>query len=132
MQSLDQLTKALASSKRVAIGLATSDGRLFVAEYLGKPDQNPLWKVDAFICEKVLLQQTLKDLIDASVSIEYDHEAHSVLEKMKTGTRSFAVILSPPDLGLIWTVAKAGKKMPKKSTFFFPKIWSGFVVYRMT
>jgi uncharacterized protein (DUF1015 family) len=51
---------------------------------------------------------------------------------MKTGTRSFAVILSPPDLGLIWTVAKAGKKMPKKSTFFYPKIWSGFVIYRMT
>lgn len=132
MQSLDQLTKALASSKRVALGLATSDGRLFVAEHLGRHDQNPLWKVDAFICEKVLLQQTLKDLIDANASIEYDHEAHSVLEKMKTGTRSFAVILSSPDLGLIWTVAKAGKKMPKKSTFFYPKIWSGFVIYRMT
>ena len=132
MQSLDQLVKMLASSKRVALGLATPDGRLFVAEHLGKPDQNPLSKVDAFVCEKVLLQHTLKDLVDANTSIEYDHEAHSVLEKMKTGKYSMAVILSPPDLGLIWTVAKAGKKMPKKSTFFFPKIWSGFVIYRMT
>jgi uncharacterized protein (DUF1015 family) len=132
MQSLEQLTKTLAGSKRVALGLATSDGRLFAAEYLGKTDQNPLWKVDSYICEKVLLQQTLKDLVDANATIEYDHDAHSVLEKMRTGNNSFAVILSPPDLGLIWTVAKAGKKMPKKSTFFYPKIWSGFVIYRMT
>ncbi len=132
MQDLDQMTKILASSKRVALGLATADGRLFVAEHLGKPDWNPLSKVDAFICEKVLLQQTFKDLVDANTSIEYDHEAHSVQEKMKTGKYSLAVILSPPDLGLIWTVANAGKKMPKKSTFFYPKIWSGFVIYRMT
>ena len=132
MKSLDELKGALASSKRVALGFATPDGRLFVAEYIGKTDQNPLWKVDSFICEKVLLQQTLKDLVDDNTSIEYDHEARSVLEKMKTGKYSFAVILSPPDLDLIWKVAKEGKKMPKKSTFFYPKIWSGFVIYRMT
>jgi uncharacterized protein (DUF1015 family) len=132
MQSLEQLVETLVSSKRVALGLVTPDGRLFVAEYLGKPDQNPLSKVDAFVCEKVLLQHTFKDLVDANTSIEYDHQAYSVLEKMRTSKYSLAVILSPPDLGLIWTVAKAGKKMPKKSTFFFPKIWSGFVIYRMT
>lgn len=132
MQNLDQLVKTLAISKRVALGLATSDGRLFVAEHLGKPDQNLLWKVDAFICEKVLLQHTLKDLVEVNATIEYDHEARSVLEKMKTDKYSFAVILSPPDLGVIWTIAKAGKKMPKKSTFFYPKIWSGFVIYRVT
>lgn len=132
MQSLDQLMKTLTNSKRVALGLATSDGRLFAAEHLGASDQNPLWKVDAFICEKVLLQRTLKDLVEADASIEYDHDARSVVEKMKSGKHSFAVILSPPDKGLIWTVAKAGKKMPKKSTYFYPKIWSGFVIYRMT
>jgi uncharacterized protein (DUF1015 family) len=132
MQNLDQMVKTLASSTRVALGLVTPEGRLFVAEHLGKPDKDPLSKVDAYICEKVLLQHTLKDLVDANTIIEYDHETHSVLEKMMTGKYSLAVILSPPDLGLIWTVAKAGEKMPKKSTFFFPKIWSGFVIYRMT
>ncbi len=132
MKDLDEMMRALKNSKRVALGLAVPDGRLFVAEHLGKTDQNPLWKVDAYICEKVLLQKTLKDLMGEDASIEYDHEARSVLEKMKTGKYSFAVILSPPDLDLIWKVAKEGKKMPKKSTFFYPKIWSGFVIYRMT
>ena len=70
MKNLDEMTRALKSSKRVALGLATHDGRLFVAEHLGKTDQNPLWKVDAYICEKVLLQQTLKNLVGAETSIE--------------------------------------------------------------
>jgi uncharacterized protein (DUF1015 family) len=87
MQNLDQLTNALAGSKRVALGLATSDGRLFVAEHLGKPDQNPLWKVDAFICEKVLLQQTFKDLIDANASIEYDRHALVRRDPFPAGSR---------------------------------------------
>jgi len=28
-------------------------------------------------------------------------------------------------------VAQAGRKMPKKTTYFWPKVWSGFVLYRM-
>ena len=32
---------------------------------------------------------------------------------------------------MTWKVAKSGRKMPKKTTYFWPKIWSGFVLYRM-
>jgi uncharacterized protein (DUF1015 family) len=42
-----------------------------------------------------------------------------------------AVILSTPNLEAIWQVALGGRVMPKKSTYFWPKIWSGFLYYRM-
>jgi uncharacterized protein (DUF1015 family) len=32
---------------------------------------------------------------------------------------------------MTWKVAQSGRKMPKKTTYFWPKIWSGFVLYRM-
>ena len=50
---------------------------------------------------------------------------------MKEGNWDLAVILSPPSLDLVWKLARSGKKMPKKSTYFWPKIWSGFVLYEM-
>jgi uncharacterized protein (DUF1015 family) len=34
-------------------------------------------------------------------------------------------------LDAIWKVSSEGEKMPKKSTYFYPKIWSGFVAYLM-
>jgi uncharacterized protein (DUF1015 family) len=42
-----------------------------------------------------------------------------------------AVMLSPPKLETIWSLALGGRKMPRKSTYFWPKIWSGLVLYRM-
>ena len=42
-----------------------------------------------------------------------------------------AIVLNAPCLQTIWDLAGQGKRMPKKTTFFFPKIWSGWVFYRM-
>ena len=42
-----------------------------------------------------------------------------------------AIVLNEPSLQTIWDLSMDGKRMPKKTTFFFPKIWSGFVFYLM-
>jgi len=31
----------------------------------------------------------------------------------------------------IWDLARMDRRMPKKSTYFWPKMWSGLVYYRM-
>ena len=58
-------------------------------------------------------------------------ELDSVLKKMESKQYDVAIILNHPSLKSIWDLAAIGKRMPKKTTFFFPKIWSGFVFYRM-
>jgi uncharacterized protein (DUF1015 family) len=63
--------------------------------------------------------------------MEYDHDLASVKDKIASGKWDLAVALSPPKLETIWSVAKLGEKMPRKSTYFWPKIWSGFVMYSM-
>lgn len=40
-----------------------------------------------------------------------------------------SVILNPPSLSEITDTAAKGRAMPRKSTYFFPKIWSGWVFY---
>jgi uncharacterized protein (DUF1015 family) len=54
-----------------------------------------------------------------------------VEKKMAAGGIDLAILVRAPSLDMVWKVAQAGRKMPKKTTYFWPKIWSGFVLYRM-
>ncbi len=61
----------------------------------------------------------------------YDIELDSVLAKMDNKEYDLAILLNDPSLQRIWNLSMAGKRMPKKTTYFFPKIWSGFIFYKM-
>ena len=68
---------------------------------------------------------------EGKADVSYDAELDSVLRKMDEKKHDLAIILNDPSLEKIWDLSMIGKRMPKKTTFFFPKIWSGFVFYRM-
>ena len=88
--------------------------------YRGKPDA-PLSTIGVVL---VLLSSLSYAIYIVGVN-------RSVLKKMDAKEYDVAIILNHPSLKSIWDLALIGKKMPKKTTFFFPKIWSGFVFYRM-
>jgi uncharacterized protein (DUF1015 family) len=127
--SLDETLRLMAKAKSTTFGLWLGSGRTLIAEETKPIDPSALSSVDAFVAEKLILDRILATSPDAKVG--YDHDIESVKRKMATGTYEFAVLLNPPDVEAIWRVAAEGKKMPKKSTYFWPKIWAGFVVYPM-
>ncbi len=45
------------------------------------------------------------------------------------GENQLAVLLRPTDINQVKQVAAAGEKMPQKSTFFYPKLLTGLVLY---
>jgi uncharacterized protein (DUF1015 family) len=54
---------------------------------------------------------------------------HSIPEAIKSsGKRKASFILKATPLEDVFKVARAGRKMPQKSTYFFPKLLSGLVV----
>jgi len=128
----DELQEFMRESKRTALGFLLKDGRIFAGESLVPLSKDPLKSLDTKICEDAVYDRMLVPLAEGrDVAIEYDHDLASVREKMSSGEWDLAVILSPPSLDTVWKVAKLGKKMPRKSTYFWPKIWSGFVLYSM-
>jgi len=129
VQTIEEMSRLLSINSRVSLGVLMADGRKFVFELAWKPTDDPLWSVDAYVCEELVLKKILQK--KGEVTVDYDHDALSVEQKLKAGGGSMAVILSPPKLDAIWKVASEGEKMPKKSTYFYPKIWSGFVSYLM-
>ena len=89
-----------------------------------------MWTLDTYVAQEKILKGVFKS-DEGKAEVAYDAELPSVLRKMDDKQYDLAIVLNDPSLEKIWDLSMIGKRMPKKTTFFFPKIWSGFVFYRM-
>ncbi len=89
-----------------------------------------MWTLDTYVVQELILKGVYKS-DEGKTEAAYDAELNSVLAKMDNKEYDLAIVLNDPSLQRIWDLSMAGKRMPKKTTYFFPKIWSGFVFYRM-
>jgi uncharacterized protein (DUF1015 family) len=53
------------------------------------------------------------------------------IQKVLTRNVQLAFFVNPPTVEEVFQVAKSGETMPPKSTFFYPKVFSGLVIYKM-
>lgn len=128
-RSMEELMRMIERNSRTSLGAIMPGGQKFIMELAWRPNEDPLWSVDAYVCEELVLKKILQKKGD--VLVEYDHDAASAAAKASGDGVTMVVLLSPPRMDLIWAVAREGEKMPRKSTYFFPKVWSGFVAYDM-
>lgn len=111
------------------MGIVFKSGKCLLADSDGTPD-NILSTLDTYVVQQKILYGVFKS-DEGKADISYDAEIDSVLKKMDAKEFDAAIVLNDPSLQTIWDLSMKGKRMPKKTTFFFPKIWSGFVIYRM-
>ena len=109
------------------MGLMFKSGKCMLADFDG---DEPLWKLDTYVVQETILKGVYKS-DEGKATISYDAEYDSVKKQMDEKKHDLAIILNDPKLQTIWDLSMIGKRMPKKTTFFFPKIWSGFVFYLM-
>ncbi len=110
------------------MGIVFKSGKCLLAD--PKDGAEGLMGLDTYVLQNKVLYGVYKS-DEGKSEVSYDAEADSVLAKMDGKEYDVAFILNDPSLDTIWDLAMDGKRMPKKTTFFFPKIWSGFVMYRM-
>ena len=128
-KEVDSAEAMMAEIKDWQMGLMFRSGRYILARYETDKD-DPMWKLDTYVLQEIILKGIYKSDEDKA-TVAYDAEYVSVKRKMDAKEYDLAVILNDPSLQTIWDLSMIGKRMPKKTTFFFPKIWSGFVFYRM-
>ena len=61
--------------------------------------------------------------------LEYYKDPRMALKDVEAGKGSLALFLKAPTVSEIERVAQAGETMPQKSTFFYPKLITGLVMY---
>jgi len=129
---IDVLRNAIQEADRPSLGVVFRSGSAYKAELAGSAGNDPMCEIDSFVFQEVMLKKVIYAIArPEEVTIDYDHDASSVESKMTSGAYDMSVLLRPPKLTTIWKLAASGRRMPKKTTYFWPKIWSGFVFYRM-
>jgi uncharacterized protein (DUF1015 family) len=61
--------------------------------------------------------------------IHYHHDTQIALEYVRTGKYDMAFIIKPTPIAAVQRIADAGRIMPRKSTYFAPKVISGLVLH---
>ena len=98
----------------------------------GDPDglTGPLARFDTAILETLILKGPLElsdDDIDHLHDFAYARDDEEARRLVMNGDYDVAFLLRPPPVATIQEVAAAGQNMPPKSTYFFPKVPTGFV-----
>jgi uncharacterized protein (DUF1015 family) len=142
--SSDALTTALAAlgargDGGQAIGLVPSRGDrlLLVRRPAGAPlpstlpeDRDASWRsldvvlVDFTVVRPLLAARSLH----AEDAISYVRDADEVVATVRSGAADLAILVNPTRVEQVAAVARAGERMPEKSTYFFPKAPTGLVL----
>ena len=80
--------------------------------------------------DAVLLDEALAGI--PTHTLAFDHSLDSVCATVASGQASAGVLLRPVDVRQIADTARAGRRMPTKTTFFHPKPRTGMVFRRLS
>ncbi len=87
-------------------------------------------RLDVSILQTLVLDRCLgigwQDLAHTP-DVAYTRDEAEAVAKVADGTYQLACLLQNPQVTEVRDVASAGDKMPQKSTFFYPKLWSGLI-----
>ncbi|MEM0158694.1 MAG: DUF1015 family protein [Thermoplasmataceae archaeon] len=99
-------------------------------ELMGKMGLKP----EAVTCvsDLLILKETLG--VDTSPSkgqVEFTVHDHMAIDAVDSGAANFALLMPPWQKDQFISIVNSGTILPQKSTYFYPKIPAGMVLYRM-
>jgi uncharacterized protein (DUF1015 family) len=128
---------------RNAFGIYAGDNAFYVAVLKDRrlmdavaPDKNEAWKsLDVAILHKLIIEKHLgidEQGLAEGGNIEYVKDTGEAIDasivQVDKGDKQAAFFVNPTKMEQIELVTKAGERMPQKSTFFFPKVYTGLVI----
>jgi len=136
--------RELKDEGRHAFGLYLGDGSYRVlnlrrAELMDtRQDHSEAWRrLDVSILHRLILEEGMgvtADRIEKEVNVEYVHDfPHAIqqaCDRVRSGDCQALFLLNPTSVAEVQAVAAQRERMPQKSTFFYPKIYTGMVFYQ--
>ena len=84
-------------------------------------------RLDVSILNHLVLEKIFGAAIDEA-DIGYTVDIAQAYREVTEGNYQLAFIIQPPRVEMVKAVADAGERMPRKSTYFYPKVPAGLVI----
>ncbi len=135
----EQLSQALSEETEHAFGLVLPEIHMF--SVLRLKDSRALEKMGvptilAQLDVTILHALVLKDILHLSdedeeqkTFLDYEKDVSLAAEAVRSGRVQAAILMNPTRVEQVRAVAEAGYVLPQKSTYFYPKLLSGLVMY---
>jgi uncharacterized protein (DUF1015 family) len=145
LTAVTEAVRDLQAEGRHAFGLTVGDGNYY-ALILRDPEamdgdtsHSVAWRrLDVTILHKLLLEDLLgitAEQLQVESNIEYvqdfPHVVEEAAERVRKGECQALFIMNPTRVEEVQVVARNHERMPQKSTFFYPKVYTGMVFYCM-
>lgn len=101
---------------------------------MGVDLQPSLRQLDVLVLSRLILQKTLgfsKGDLDDEAIFHYQSEMGKVISLVNSGNYDMAFLLNPTKMEQVKEVAKNALIMPRKSTYFYPKVLTGLVMNKI-
>ena len=139
-QQVDDLLSSEANQVRLALfGLAPE--HLFVLrlrDFTAASRMMPYFhselykRLEASIIDHIILETVLEVSSEREeVMLSYSNNREDAINRVLDGEHQLAFLLSPVKAETIKAIADAGDRMPRKSTYFYPKAPAGLVFSRL-
>jgi uncharacterized protein (DUF1015 family) len=102
----------------------------FTLDIPRKASQDPVGRLDVSVLHGEILEDVLglsEKALEEERFVSYSRNLDLVIERVEAGGGQAAFLLRPPAVADVIAVASAGRVMPQKSTYFYPKPASGIV-----
>jgi len=88
-------------------------------------------RLDVSIVDHVILEELLGLSSEDEKKISYNYDRTDAVEAVLNQEYQLAFIVSPVEAKTIKEIADVGDRMPRKSTYFYPKLPSGLIINRL-
>ena len=105
-------------------------GSWYTVDIEAPASADPVSRLDVSVLHHEILQRELglePAELESERYLSYSRDVGLVLDRVESGGAQAAFLLRPPAVSDVVDVARAGRVMPQKSTYFYPKPASGIV-----
>jgi uncharacterized protein (DUF1015 family) len=129
-----------------AFGIYGPDNAFYVAVLKDKsmmdaivPDMSPAWKtLDVSILHKLILEELLgidQEKLAEGENLQYVKDTPNAIAdsiaQVDAGQKQAAFFMNPVKMQQLKMVTEAGERMPQKSTYFYPKVYTGLTINKL-
>lgn len=128
----EALVEALGRARSDAFGVWMPDRGAAALATPRRAAGGALDELSVYVLQEMVLKGLLgytQEMLDGKTGIDFIKGTEAAVAAMGAGEHQACFFVKAPTTDQVMEAASSGEKMPQKSTYFFPKIWSGTLLY---